>query len=137
MSISHPIADIAGIDPDMIGLLKSKGIRTTAKLLDAAKDPRGRKALSEKTGIDEKRLLGWANMADRMRIKGVGQEYASLLQAAGVDTVKELKYRNPERLAKAMAEANRKRKLVGVLPSDRAIVRWIEHAKRLPLKITY
>ena len=137
MSISHPIADIAGIDPDMIGLLKSKGIRTTAKLLDAAKDPKGRKALSEKTGIDEKRLLGWANMADRMRIKGVGQEYASLLQAAGVDTVKELKYRNPERLAKAMAEANRKRKLVGVLPSDRAIVRWIEHAKRLPLKITY
>jgi len=137
MSISHPIAEIAGIEPDMLALLKSKGIRTTTRLLEAAKDPRGRKALSEKTGIDEKRLLGWANMADRMRIKGVGQEYASLLQAAGVDTVKELKYRNPERLAKAMAEANRKRKLVGVLPSDRAILRWIEHAKRLPLKITY
>jgi len=137
MPISHPIADIDGIEPDMVALLKSKGIRTTAKLLDAAKDPKGRKALSEKTGIDEKRLLGWANMADRMRIKGVGQDYASLLQAAGVDTVKELKYRNPEKLAKAMAEANKKRKLVGVLPSDRAVVRWIEHAKRLPLKITY
>jgi len=137
MSISHPVADIAGIDPDMVALLKSNGIRTTARLLDAAKDPKGRKALSEKTGIDEKRLLGWANMADRMRIRGVGQEYASLLQAAGVDTVKELKYRNPERLAKAIAEANKRRKLVGVLPSDRAVVRWIEHAKRLPLKITY
>jgi len=137
MPISHPIADIDGIEPDMVALLKSKGIRTTAKLLDAAKDLKGRKALSEKTGIDEKRLLGWANMADRMRIKGVGQDYASLLQAAGVDTVKELKYRNPEKLAKAMAEANKKRKLVGVLPSDRAVVRWIEHAKRLPLKITY
>jgi predicted flap endonuclease-1-like 5' DNA nuclease len=137
MPISHPIADIAGIDPDVVGLLKSKGIRTTAKLLEAAKDPKGRKALAEKTGIDEKRLLSWANMADRMRIKGVGQDYACLLQAAGVDTVKELKYRNPERLAKAMAEANKKRKLVGVLPSDRAVVRWIEYAKRLPLKITY
>lgn len=137
MPISHPIADIAGIEPDMVAILKSKGIRTTTRLLEAAKDPKGRKALAEKTGIDEKRLLGWANMADRMRIKGVGQEYASLLQAAGVDTVKELKYRNPERLAKAMAEANRKRKLVGVLPSDRAVVRWIEYAKRLPLKITY
>ena len=76
-------------------------------------------------------------MADRMRIKGVGEEYASLLQAAGVDTVKELKYRNPGKLAKAIAEANTKRKLVGVLPSDRAVVRWIEHAKKLPLKITY
>ena len=137
MPISHPISDIAGIEPDMVALLKSKGIRTTAKLLEAAKNPKGRRALAEKTGIDEKRLLGWANMADRMRIKGVGQEYASLLQAAGVDTVKELKYRNPEKLAQAIAEANRKRKLVGVLPSGRAVVRWIEHAKRLPLKITY
>ncbi len=137
MPISHPIADIDGIEPDMVALLKSKGIRTTAKLLEAAKDPKGRRALAERTGIDEKRLLGWANMADRMRIKGVGQDYANLLQAAGVDTVKELKYRNPEKLAKAMAEANKKRKLVGVLPSNRAVVRWIEHAKRLPLKITY
>jgi len=137
MPVSHPIADIAGVEPEMVAILKSHGIRTTATLLETAKNPKGRKALAEKTGIDEKRLLRWANMADRMRIKGVGEEYASLLQAAGVDTVKELKYRNPGRLAKAMAEANAKRKLVGVLPSDRAVVRWIEHAKRLPLKITY
>ena len=135
--MSHPIADIAGIEPDMVAILKSHGIRTTAKLLEAAKDPKGRKALAEKTGIGEKSLLCWANMADRMRIKGVGEDYATLLQAAGVDTVKELKYRNPSRLAKAIAEANAKRKLVGVLPSDRAVVRWIEHAKKLPLKITY
>ena len=135
--MSHPIADIAGIEPDMIVVLKSHGIRTSAKLLEAAKNPRGRKVLSQKTGIAEKTLLCWANMADRMRIKGVGEEYACLLQAAGVDTVKELKYRNPARLAKAMAEANAKRKLVGVLPSDRAILRWIDHARKLPLKITY
>ena len=137
MPVSHPIADIAGIDANTVALLKANGIRTTGKLLEAAKDPKGRKALAEKTGLGEKSLLSWANMADRMRIKGVGQEYASLLQAAGVDTVKELKYRNPGKLAKAIAEANKKRKLVGVLPSDRAVVRWIEHAKRLPLKITY
>ena len=72
-----------------------------------------------------------------MRIKGVGEDYANLLQAAGVDTVKELKYRNPARLAKAMAEANVKRKLVRVLPSDGAVVRWIEHANKLQMKITY
>jgi len=137
MPISHPIADIPGIEADTVAILKSRGVRTTARLLEAAKDPKGRKALAQKTGISEKDLLCWANAADRMRIKGVGEEYASLLQAAGVDTVKELKYRNPEKLAKAIAETNRKRKLVGVLPSDRAVVRWIEHAKRLPLKITY
>ena len=76
-------------------------------------------------------------MADRMRVKGLGKEYAELLQLAGVDTVKELKYRNPEKLAKAMAAANVKRKLVRLLPSDKAVTRWIEHAKKLPLKITY
>ena len=72
-----------------------------------------------------------------MRIKGISKEYAELLQAAGVDTVKELKYRNPANLAQAMAEANKKRKLVRLLPSEKVVARWIDHAKKLPLKITY
>ncbi len=135
--MSYPITDIAGIEPDVAATFKKVGIRTTARLLEAAKNPVGRKRLSARTGFDEKRILRWANMADRMRIKGVGEDYAGLLQAAGVDTVKELKYRNPAKLAKAMAEANAKRKLVRVLPSDSAVVRWIEYAKKLPLKITY
>jgi predicted flap endonuclease-1-like 5' DNA nuclease len=135
--MTYPITDIAGISPDVAATLRSVGIRTTAKLLEAARTPRARQQLALKTGIDEKRILRWANMADRMRIKGVGEDYAELLQAAGVDTVKELKYRNPAKLAKAMAEANARRKLVRVLPSDRAVVRWIEHAKRLQLKISY
>jgi hypothetical protein len=118
-------------------MLKSVGIRTTAGLLEAAKDPRGRKRLATKTGIDPKRILRWANMADRMRVKGVGEDYAELLEAAGVDTVKELKYRNPANLAKAMADANARRKLVRLMPSEKAVVRWIEHAKKLPLKISY
>jgi predicted flap endonuclease-1-like 5' DNA nuclease len=135
--MSYSINDIAGIGPDYAERLRAVGIRTTARLLDAAKNPKGRKQLAAKTGLDEKRILGWANLADRMRIKGVGEDYAGLLQAAGVDTVKELKYRNPSKLARAMADANAKRKLVRVLPSDQAIQRWIEHAKRLQLKITY
>ena len=134
---SYAIADIADIAPELAVALKAAGIRTTTGLLEAASNPKGRARLATKTGIDEKRILRWANLADRMRIKGVGEEYATLLQAAGVDTVRELKYRNPARLARAMKEANAKRKLVRVLPSDDAVVRWIEHAKRLPLKITY
>ena len=136
-SASYPITDINGIDADVARAFKSVGIRTTTRLLDAAKDPKGRLALAAKTSLSEKNILCWANMADRMRIKGVGEDYAVLLQAAGVDTVKELKYRNPARLAKAMAEANAKRKLVRVLPSDDAILRWIESAKKLPPKISY
>jgi predicted flap endonuclease-1-like 5' DNA nuclease len=133
----RPISDISGLGPDATERLKAAGIRTTIRLLDAAKGPKDRKRLAEQTGLDEKRILSWANAADRMRIRGVGADYAGLLQAAGVDTVKELKYRNPAKLAKALAAANAKRKLARVLPSDRAVERWVEHAKRLQLKITY
>lgn len=135
--MSYPITDINGIDEDTAESLKSVGIRTTEKLLEAAKSPKGRKELAAKTDISERQLLCWANMADRMRVKGLGKDYAELLQLAGVDTVKELKYRNPEKLAKAMKAANVKRKLVRLLPSDKAVSRWIEHAKKLPPKITY
>jgi predicted flap endonuclease-1-like 5' DNA nuclease len=135
--MSYPLSGITDIGPDGVQKLKQAGIRTTTRLLDSSKSPKERKRLAERTGLDEKRILSWANLADRMRIKGVGEDYAALLKAAGVDTVKELKYRNPGKLARSMAEANAKRKLVRVLPSDQAVVRWIEHAKRLQLKITY
>lgn len=135
--MNYPITDINGIDEDVAEALKSVGIRTTEKFLEAAKSPKGRKALAARIDVDERRVLGWANMADRMRVKGLGKDYAELLRAAGVDTVKELRYRNPGKLAKAMAAANAKRKLVRLLPSDKAVSRWIESAKKLPPKITY
>jgi hypothetical protein len=135
--MSYPLTDIDGIDAEVVTILKSVGIRSTERLLEAASTVKGRKSLAIKTGFDEKKLLCWANVADRMRIRGISREYAELLQAAGVDTVKELKYRNPTNLAKSMAEANRKRKMVRLLPSQKVVERWIDHAKSLPLKITY
>src|SRR6185369_18035829 len=131
--MTYPVSNIPNMEPDAVDRLKSNGIRTTIRLLDAAKSPKGRKFLADKTGIDEKRILNWANAADRMRIKGIGAEYSELLRASGVDTVKELRYRNPAKLAGAMAEANAKNKLARVLPSQR----WVEQAKRIQLKITY
>jgi len=135
--MSYPIADVEDIDVDEAKALKSVGIRTTEKLLEAAKSPKGRKQLAAKTELNEKMLLRWANIADKLRIKGMGKEYAALLREVGVDTVKELRYRNPARLAKSMAEANKKRKLVGFLPSEKLVRRWVEDAKKLPQKITY
>ena len=93
--------------------------------------------LAEQTDIDEKELLRVANKIDRMRIRGVGKDYAELLEAAGVVTVRELRYRNPSRLAQAIAQANAERKLVRVLPSEQTIGRWIDDAKKLPVKISY
>jgi hypothetical protein len=135
--MSYPITTIEEIGVDEVTALKSAGIRTTDGLLEAAKSPKGRKLLADKVKLDEKKLLRWANIADKLRIKGMGKEYAGLLREVGVDTVKELKYRNPARLARTMAEANKKRKLVRFLPSEKLVTRWVEHARKLPQKITY
>ncbi len=137
MPIPYPVTALPGCDEAVAARLKALGIRTTEKLLAAAKDVKGRKALAARIEVDEKTILAWANMADRMRIKGMGREYAALLRAVGVDTVKELKYRNPARLAKAMAEANAKRKLVRVLPSEKVVLGWIETAKQMKPIISY
>jgi len=134
---AYPLSALAGLDDDTQEHLRSAKIRTTATLLERAKDAKGRKKLSEETGIDEKLLLSLANGADRLRIDGMGRDYSELLLAAGVSTVRELGYRNPARLAKAMAEANKKRKLVRLLPSDSLVNRWIASAKKLQTKITY
>ncbi len=135
--MSYPITDIGGIDGEAAKTLKSAGIRSTGRLLDAASTVKDRKELAGKTGFCEKKLLCWANGADRMRIKGISKEYAELLQAAGVNTVRELRYRSPANLAKAMAEANKKHKLVRLLPSEKLVGRWIEDAQKLQLKIKY
>ena len=135
--MSYSISAIEDIGADEAEALKSVGIRTTEKLLEAAKSPKGRKLLAAQTEVNEKRLLRWANIADKLRIRGMGREYAGLLCEVGVDTVKELRYRNPARLARSMAEANKRRKLVRFLPSEKLVTRWVEHARRLPQKITY
>jgi predicted RecB family nuclease len=135
--VSYPLSAIAGIGPAMAARLKALGIRTTEKLLDASRTAKDRKNLAEKLDVADQTVLRWANLADRMRIKGVREPYAELLKDAGVDTVKELKYRNPGRLAEAMAAANAKRQRVQLLPSEKRVGYWIEAARKLPLKITY
>jgi molybdenum cofactor biosynthesis enzyme MoaA len=135
--MSYPIAQIDGLDAEELRSLKAAGIRTTERLLERAKGPKERKALAKTTGIEETRLLHCANACDHMRIKGMGKGYVCLLREVGVYTVRALKYRNPQKLAKAMADANKKRRLVRFLPPEKLVVRWVEHAKKLPIKITY
>src|SRR5919201_1592901 len=134
---SYSIKQIGGLNEDEIRTLRALGLRTTERLLEAARTPKGRRQLAEKSRINEKRLLDCANACDHLRIKGMGKGYVGLLREVGVSTVRELKYRNPANLAKAMAEANKRKKLVRFLPPEKLVVRWIEHAKKLPLKISY
>ena len=135
--MAYPISEIQGIGTDVAAVLKSDGIRTTVSLLRVAKTPKQRLKIALKTGAPEKSVLDWVTAADRMRVKGVGCEYSELLRAAGVRTVAELRFRNPQRLVEKMQEANTKRKLVRLLPSVNTVARWIEIAKKLPPIVRY
>jgi predicted RecB family nuclease len=135
--MTYPISEIEGMSAFAASKLKSVGIRTTDALLEAARNVRGRKALSTKTGISEQQLLEWANVSDYMRIPGMGKAKVNLMRAAGVTTVRELAHRNPARLAQNMKEVNTRRKLVRVLPSEKSVEQLIAQARRLQPKITY
>jgi predicted flap endonuclease-1-like 5' DNA nuclease len=135
--MSYKVEEIEGIGGAIAQKLAAAGIKTTDALLEACKDAKGRKATAEATGLDEKRLLKWANMADLMRIKGVGKQFSELLEAAGVDTVKELKTRNAANLAARMAEVNEAKNLCNAVPAESVVAGWVEQAKQLPAMLSY
>lgn len=131
------IIKIEGIGEVYRKKLYAAGINTTDGLLKAGATRKGRKALAEKSGVSEKLILEWVNLADLIRIKGIGEEYSDLLEEAGVDTVKELRNRKPENLHKAMLETNAKKKLVRRPPSLSEVESWVKQAKGLPPVVTY
>ncbi len=131
------ISDIEGIGATYAEKLQANGITTTDALLERAADPKGRKQLAQDTEISGKLVLRWVNMADLFRIKGVGEEYADLLEAAGVDTVVELAQRNAGNLHAKMTEVNAEKNLVRQMPSSGKVAQWVDEAKSLPRAITY
>lgn len=135
--MNYKIDAIEGIGPSYAQKLAATGIRKTTDLLEACATPSGRKKMCEKTGISESLILKWTNHADLMRISGIGKQYAELLEAAGVDTVKELKNRNVANLTAKLKEANEAKKLAGNSPAESIVKKWVEQAKALDPKITY
>ena len=135
--MTRSIESIEGIGPKLGAALRTAGVRSVAGLLKAGADKKSRKALAEKSGISEKRILKCVNMADLFRINGVASQYAELLECAGVDTVKELKHRNAENLAAKMAEVNEAKSLVRRPPSAAVVTDWVAQAKKLPGVVTY
>lgn len=135
--MSYPVEEIEGIGPVYGKKLAPAGIKTTGALLKLCCDRKGRKKVAQETGLTEAQLLKWANMADLMRIKGIGPEFSELLEAAGVDTVKELRNRKPENLAAKMAEVQKAKKLTRVAPSASQVAGWIEAARQLDPVITH
>ena len=135
--MAYKIEEIEGIGPAFAAKLASAEISTTEHLLKLCCDAKGRKSTAEKCGLTTSQLLKWANMADLMRISGIGSEYSELLEAAGVDTVKELRNRNAANLAAKMAEVNAEKKLTRTVPSEKVVTGWVDQAKGMEPLITH
>jgi predicted flap endonuclease-1-like 5' DNA nuclease len=131
------LIDIEGIGPVYAKTLADLGLLTTTELLQAGANPKGREDLAAATGISKKLILRWVNQADLFRIKGVGEQYADLLEAAGVDTVPELAQRRADNLTKKMNKVNEQKRLVRRTPTEAQVASWIESAKGLPRVVTY
>jgi predicted flap endonuclease-1-like 5' DNA nuclease len=135
--MTYKIQEIEGIGPANGTKLEQGGISTTNDLLNKCGSAKGRKAMSANMGISESVLLKWANMADLMRISGVGKQFAELLEASGVDTVKELKNRNADNLSQKMNEINAEKKLTKGVTTSKQIEEWIKQASELDPAISH
>lgn len=135
--MNYKIEDIEGIGPVYAKTLTDAGIVDTATLLARCADLSGRNSIAATTGLSKTLLIKWVNMADLMRISGVGSEYSELLEAAGVDTIKELRRRKAEYLAAMMAQINTTQNLTRTVPSVTQVRTWIEQAKTLEPVISH
>jgi predicted flap endonuclease-1-like 5' DNA nuclease len=131
------IDNIEGIGPAYAERLRAAGVRSTRALLERGGNPKGRRELAAALNIDETRILEWVNHADLFRVRGIGSEYSDLLEAAGVDTVPELRQRNSKALYQALVRTNETKKLVRKLPTADQVAKWVEQAKTLPRVIEY
>ena len=134
---NYKIVDIQGVGPVYAEKLVAVGVKDTDTLLEKCAKPAGRKALAEETGISPKLILTWTNHVDLYRIQGIGPQFAELLEAAGVDTVKELKHRVPANLQKKLEEVNAEKNLTNRVPSEKEIEKMIAQAKELPDVMEY
>jgi predicted flap endonuclease-1-like 5' DNA nuclease len=131
------IVEIEGIGPTNADKLREAGVRSTDTLLRRGANAKGRKELAAATNIDESKLLEWVNHADLFRVRGIGSEYSDLLEAAGVDTVPELKQRNAKALYETLVKTNEAKKLVRRIPTPDQVAEWVKQAKSLPRVIEY
>ena len=131
------LSTVEGIGKKFAEKLAAAGVATTNVLLDKGATPKGRKEIAEATGISGKLILEWINHVDLFRVKGVSEEYADLLEEAGVDTIPELAQRNTANLYQKMVEVNAAKKLVRRMPSENQVGDWVAQAKTLPRKIKY
>lgn len=135
--MAYKIDQIEGIGEVYAQKLNAAGVKTTEDLLAKCANKKGREAMAEETGISEKLILKWTNHADLFRVNGIAGQFAELLEAAGVDTVKEFRHRVPANLQPKLVEVNEAKNLCNRVPSVAELEKMIAQAKELEPLITY
>lgn len=131
------LEDIEGIGAKAAAALRKIGIDTQEEMLEKGARPAARRRMASDAGLSYKRLLGWLNRADLARVKGIGEEYADLLESAGCNTVPQLARRNPTNLYHKMVQVNEAKKLVRTVPSEKVVTKWVEQAGSMPRALYY
>ena len=86
--------------------------------------------LAKKIRISPKLVDKWQEQADLMALKGIGAEFAEVLNKIGIDSVKELSRRNSAKiLEKVQAFDKRRPNVIRKLPTKVQIDSWIKLAK--------
>lgn len=125
------IDQVAGIEVKQATKLRKAGVRTSKGLIEAASTRRGRTDLAKSSGLAPKDLQMWVHHADLLRVRGVGSEYAELLVASGVDTLRDLRRRNPTALLAKIIGLNGSERVVDRLPTEAMVESWIRAAGEL------
>jgi predicted flap endonuclease-1-like 5' DNA nuclease len=128
---------IEGIGPVNAEELKKGGVGSIDSLLKRGATKSGRTEIAGTTGLSEVRILEWVNRADLIRVKGVGGQYADLLEQSGVDTVVELAQRNPKNLHEVLLETNERCHRVKKVPTENQVKGWVKYARSLKRVVEY
>ena len=132
----NSIDSINGMTHTEATKLRRARVRTTVTFLQIASTRSGRALLTKETGITSPKLLHWAKRAELMKIKNLGRDYADLLEAVGVESVADLKRRNPESLHEMMHNANQGKKIVDRMPSLKRVTNWIDDSKDIVITVS-
>jgi predicted flap endonuclease-1-like 5' DNA nuclease len=133
--MTYRIDKIEGIGPVYRAKLEAVGIGTTDALLAQCGERDARRMIAAASGLREAQLLKWVNIADLMRLNGVGKEFSQLLDAAGVDTVRQLRMREPETLCAKLGEINTMKRLARRTPALQDVHQWVSEAKEMEPRV--
>ncbi len=129
--MTYKIQQIEGIGPHFGDRLAIAGILTSDDLLLKCATADLRTGVATHTGLSELQLETWKNQADLMRVSGIGSEYGQLLEASGIQSVRELSLRSPENVVHLLDRVNTEKQLTRAIPPLITVRKWIDQAKTM------